>query len=224
MSDIADPVTPFLFAIDSLMSWGWSYIKCMLVGDSAVGKTCLLTAYTENKFPTQYVPAVYGGHAVTVIVEDVTYSFSAFDTTGDIEYDRLRPLSYAQSDVFLICFSIDLPSSLAHVKTRWFPEVQHHCPGVPCVVAATQIDLREPHFDIDPDLAVPSETQQSPQSLITTAQGEKIAREMKAANMWSVRRRPARVFRTYSMHRSLGAIEHQRAPQKPETKTQCVLV
>jgi cell division control protein 42 len=62
---------------------------------------------------------------------------------GQEDYDRLRPLSYPQTDVFLVCFSVVGPASFENVKEKWFPEVHHHCPGVPCLIVGTQVDLRD---------------------------------------------------------------------------------
>ena len=66
-----------------------------------------------------------------------------FDTAGQEDYDRLRPLSYPQTDVFLVCFSVTSPASFENVREKWFPEVHHHCPGVPCLIVGTQTDLRD---------------------------------------------------------------------------------
>ncbi|KZF21468.1 hypothetical protein L228DRAFT_153866 [Xylona heveae TC161] len=118
-------------------------IKCVVVGDGAVGKTCLLISYTTNKFPSEYVPTVFDNYAVTVMIGDEPYTLGLFDTAGQEDYDRLRPLSYPQTDVFLICFSVTSPPSFENVKEKWLPEVRHHCPGVPCLIVGTQIDLRD---------------------------------------------------------------------------------
>ncbi|KAK9465426.1 P-loop containing nucleoside triphosphate hydrolase protein [Lipomyces arxii] len=118
-------------------------IKCVVVGDGTVGKTCLLISYTTNKFPVDYVPTVFDNYAVTVMIGDEPYTLGLFDTAGQEDYDRLRPLSYPQTDVFLVCFSVIAPASFENVKEKWFPEVHHHCPGVPCLIVGTQIDLRE---------------------------------------------------------------------------------
>lgn len=41
-----------------------------------------------------------------MVVDGVAVSLGLWDTAGQEDYDRLRPLSYPQTDVFLICFSV----------------------------------------------------------------------------------------------------------------------
>jgi cell division control protein 42 len=111
------------------------------------------------------VAKVFDNYAVTVMIGEDPYTLGLFDTAGthphanrvrsipshefflssagQEDYDRLRPLSYPQTDVFLVCFSVTSPASFENVKEKWLPEVHHHCPGVPCLIVGTQIDLRE---------------------------------------------------------------------------------
>ncbi|RKP01158.1 hypothetical protein CXG81DRAFT_12354 [Caulochytrium protostelioides] len=148
-------------------------IKCVVVGDGAVGKTCLLISYTTNKFPSEYVPTVFDNYAVTVMIGDEPYTLGLFDTAGQEDYDRLRPLSYPQTDVFLVCTSVVNPASFENVKEKWFPEVRHHCPGVPCLLVGTQVDLREEHSAIE-------KLARNRQKPILTEMGEKLARDLGA--------------------------------------------
>ncbi|KAL2911710.1 GTPase Cdc42 [Polyrhizophydium stewartii] len=148
-------------------------IKCVVVGDGAVGKTCLLISYTTNKFPSEYVPTVFDNYAVTVMIGNEPYTLGLFDTAGQEDYDRLRPLSYPQTDVFLVCFSVVSPASFENVKEKWFPEVRHHCPGVPCLIVGTQADLRNDGATID-------KLAKNRQKPITTESGERLAKELMA--------------------------------------------
>ena len=70
-------------------------------------------------------------------------SLNLWDTAGQEDYDRLRPLSYPQTDVFLLCFSVVNPTSFEHVAQKWFPEIIHHCPSVPVILVGNKCDLRE---------------------------------------------------------------------------------
>ncbi|RKP18841.1 small GTPase Cdc42 [Rozella allomycis CSF55] len=148
-------------------------IKCVVVGDGAVGKTCLLISYTTNKFPSEYVPTVFDNYAVQVMIGEEPYTLGLFDTAGQEDYDRLRPLSYPQTDVFLICFSVASPASFDNAREKWFPEIRHHCPGTPCLLVGTQVDLRE-------DTATINALKNKKQKMISEEQGLALAKEIKA--------------------------------------------
>lgn len=147
-------------------------IKCVVVGDGAVGKTCLLISYTTNKFPQEYVPTVFDNYAVTVMIGNEPYTLGLFDTAGQEDYDRLRPLSYPQTDIFLVCFSVVVPSSFENVRDKWVPEIRHHCPKTPFLLVGTQVDLR----DNAQTLAKLERNRQRP---ISVEQAERQARELR---------------------------------------------
>ncbi|KAH0917288.1 hypothetical protein HID58_024948 [Brassica napus] len=130
------------------------FIKCVTVGDGAVGKTCLLISYTSNTFPTDYVPTVFDNFSANVIVDGNT-----------INLGLLRPLSYRGADVFLLAFSLVSKASYENVAKKWVPELRHYAPGVPIILVGTKLDLRDDkQYFVEHPGAVP----------ISTAQGEEL--------------------------------------------------
>eukprot|EP00012_Vannella_robusta_P005885 CAMPEP_0206193372 /NCGR_PEP_ID=MMETSP0166-20121206/6523_1 /ASSEMBLY_ACC=CAM_ASM_000260 /TAXON_ID=95228 /ORGANISM="Vannella robusta, Strain DIVA3 518/3/11/1/6" /LENGTH=190 /DNA_ID=CAMNT_0053610063 /DNA_START=13 /DNA_END=585 /DNA_ORIENTATION=- len=118
-------------------------IKIVVVGDGAVGKTSLLITYTSGSFPHEYVPTVFDNYSCSVLLNDQKVNVGLWDTAGQEDYERLRPLSYPNTDVFLVCFSVGGPSSFRNVKSHWTTEIFHHVPNAPFVLVGTKSDLRE---------------------------------------------------------------------------------
>ncbi|XP_039338586.1 rho-related BTB domain-containing protein 1 isoform X2 [Mauremys reevesii] len=131
-------------------------IKCVVVGDNAVGKTRLICARACNTTLTRYqllathVPTVWAIDQYRVcqevlersrdVVDEVSVSLRLWDTFGDHHKDRR--FAYGRSDVVVLCFSIANPNSLNHVKTMWYQEIKHFCPRTPVILVGCQLDLR----------------------------------------------------------------------------------
>merc|ERR1711871_769363 len=149
-------------------------VKCVIVGDGAVGKTCLLISYTTNAFPEDYIPTVFDNYSANVMVDGKSITLGLCDTAGQEDYDRLRPLSYPQTDVFLVAFSLISKPSFDNVAQKWAPEISHHCPGVPMICVGTKVDLRD-------DPSTVSKIQEKGQSVISPQEGEDMRKKIGAS-------------------------------------------
>jgi len=116
--------------------------KLVVVGDGACGKTCLLIVFSKDEFPEVYVPTVFENYVADIEIDGKAIELALWDTAGQEDYDRLRPLSYPDTNVLLICFSVDSPDSLENVPEKWVPEVRHFCPNVPFLLVGCKMDLR----------------------------------------------------------------------------------
>ncbi|KAK2812916.1 hypothetical protein FQN50_000937 [Emmonsiellopsis sp. PD_5] len=125
--------------------------KFVVVGDGGCGKTCLLISYSQGYFPEKYVPTVFENYITQTLhaPSGKTVELALWDTAGQEEYDRLRPLSYPETDLLFVCFAIDCPVSLENVMDKWYPEVLHFCPTTPLILVGLKSDLRNKRTCID---------------------------------------------------------------------------
>ncbi|OQV11532.1 Rho-related BTB domain-containing protein 2 [Hypsibius exemplaris] len=137
-------------------------VKCVVVGDSAVGKTRLICARARNaKFtlkelclthiPTVFAIDQYHQHQEVLensweIVDDVSVTLRLWDTFGT--HDKDRKFAFGRSDVIALCFSICSPQSLRNVVDKWWPEIRHFCKTTPIVLIGCRNDMR--HLWKDP--------------------------------------------------------------------------
>jgi Rho family, other len=139
---------------------------------------------------------VFENYVTMIQFEGKDIELALWDTAGQEEYDRLRPLSYPESDVILIVFSIDFPTSLANVQDKvrlsffilakqqhsclslwlplqWYPEVAHFCEGTPLILVGTKTDLRR-------DEQTKRMLSAQGQTPVTPEQGSTVAKEIGA--------------------------------------------
>ena len=99
-------------------------------------------AFANWEFPEVYVPTVLDNHVSVIVVDGKTVELALWDTRGEDEYYYQRPLQYPDTDVILMCFSIDNPKSFGNIPKRWVPEVRQFCPNVPVILVGNKKDLR----------------------------------------------------------------------------------
>ncbi|XP_076072315.1 ras-related protein Rac2-like isoform X3 [Mytilus galloprovincialis] len=134
-----------------------SYVEKKFPGEYVpfvyVGKTCILMSYANNKFQHEHVPSIFDNYNANVMVDGNCIELGLWDTAGQEDYDRLRPLSY---------------------PLTWFPEIRHHCHDAPLLLVGTKIDLRNTYERMK------HKSQKHEQTFITYEQGQALAEKIRA--------------------------------------------
>ncbi|CAD5212123.1 unnamed protein product [Bursaphelenchus okinawaensis] len=117
-------------------------IKVVVVGDGSCGKTSLIIAHTSGHFSEQYIPTAFDDFSVEALVNGRPDMITVCDTAGEEDFSSMRPLSYPDADVFLVCYSVENTDSLKHIQHKWVPEIRHFCPNTPMIVIGNKKDIR----------------------------------------------------------------------------------
>ncbi|XP_057311892.1 ras-related protein Rac1-like [Hydractinia symbiolongicarpus] len=151
-------------------------IKCVVVADIGVGRTTLLITYATKQFPTEYIPTVFDNYVVDVELKESEESarVGLMEAANHFEEEeRLRPLIYPQTDVFLICFSLSNQKSYEHVRTKWHPELKRYRPTAAIVLVGTKLDTRN-------DKEYAEKHEKEGRKIITTEEGIELAKKIGA--------------------------------------------
>jgi len=118
--------------------------KLTVVGDECCGKTCLLFALCHQQLPKSYEPTLFDAYTTDTEVDGKEMKLFLFDVAGnkEVSYRNLRSVLYEDTDVILMCFSVDRPDSQQNILNFWVPEIKLFCPKVPIILVATKIELR----------------------------------------------------------------------------------
>jgi len=127
--------------------------KLVVVGDGGCGKTSLLQVFSGKPFDERYIPTVFQNFCAELEVDGKCHELTLWDTAGQEEFNRLRPLSYDKVNILVICFSYDNLASLENIETKWVPELKALCAGVPFIIVACKLDLKESVRGITKEMA-----------------------------------------------------------------------
>jgi len=94
--------------------------------------------------PSEHIPSVLEQFEVAVEEHGQEIDLNVWDTSGSDSYGKIRPLTYDDVDVFIVCYAINSPISLENVRKKWIPEIRSHSRRTPFVLVGTKSDLR-PH-------------------------------------------------------------------------------
>ena len=99
--------------------------------------------FLNNRFCERYVPTVFDNRTVDTTYNGKVVHLQLWDTAGQEDYDRLRPLSYPGSHVILLCYSTVNEGSYEAITEKWHPEVSHYAKGVLLLLVGTKLDMRK---------------------------------------------------------------------------------
>ncbi|KAF8583782.1 putative GTPase Rho1 [Ramaria rubella] len=187
--------------------------KLVIVGDGACGKTCLLTVFSKGAFPEIYVPTVFESAVADIEVDGKLVELALWDTAGQEDYDRLRPLSYPDTHVVLICFAVDSSDSLDNVPEKWLPEVLHYCHGVPVILVGCKKDLRD-------DTKTIEKLRKNNQRPVTSEEGLAVARKISAKSYHECSARSGEGVREVFQNAAREAL----TKKVPRSNSKCVVL
>jgi len=120
-------------------------VKCVVVGDAEVGKTCLMLAFVRQDSSFVYTPSSVDSYTVGMTVDNQRILLFLQDTAGSESYDEIRHHCYPGSQVIVIVFSLIAESTLDNVVSKWKNEVQTFAKNCPILLVGTFSDLAEDH-------------------------------------------------------------------------------
>ena len=121
--------------------------KVVLLGESGVGKTSIITRYVNNYFEDNSLTTNGASYTYkTIYLEKYNKSikFEIWDTAGQERYRALTKIFYKNTNAVILCYDITKKGSFNEIKNYWFNEVKNNSPNdIVIAIAANKSDLYE---------------------------------------------------------------------------------
>jgi len=116
--------------------------KLVAIGDGACGKTSLLVRFSKGEFPTDYEPTIFDSYVAQITLASTIVKLSLFDTAGQEDFDRLRPIAYQDVDVTLVCYDLTQKETLENCENKWKGELDYFMKNTPFILVGCKMHLR----------------------------------------------------------------------------------
>ena len=115
-------------------------VKVVVLGDNGVGKTSLLRRFNTGLPPSEVLNFDL---ADRITVDGTSYHVNCWDIRPVEGHERLRPLAYPGTDIFMLCFDITNRASFDNIKELWIPEIHQYTTDTPFLLVGNKTDLRK---------------------------------------------------------------------------------
>ena len=114
--------------------------QVVLIGNAECGKTALAVKLSQDLFLDCYCPTSFDDFHAELHTRLGSCNLTILDTSGDYECSQVRSLAYKGCDAVIVCFDLTDQSSLDDIESKWLPELNEQCPGVPFYFAGCKRD------------------------------------------------------------------------------------
>lgn len=126
-----------------------SIAKIALLGDTSVGKTCLVTRFAHNEFNSYSFPTIGAAFSTLKIpVNEKTIELHVFDCAGSDRFNSLLPIYLRGVSYCILLYSVDDIGSQKNILNRWADYIKEHN-ITHLYVVGNKIDLPENEFHLE---------------------------------------------------------------------------
>lgn len=104
-------------------------VKCVMVGETGVGKTSLAVRFVSNNFKEHSVATIGASFLSKTIFVKELVKFNIWDTAGQEKYRSLASLYYRGVDCAIVVYDITNRDTFVEVQNYWMQELKHQCYG-----------------------------------------------------------------------------------------------
>ena len=117
--------------------------KIIVIGDMSCGKSNLISAYSRDRFTSNYTPTILNCNLTDARIHNESIELVVIEISGRDDFEPLRRRAYRKMDAAVICYAVDDVLCFERICKFWVPELRKYAPNVPFVLVGTKRDVKD---------------------------------------------------------------------------------